>query len=104
MDWYKKLPMEEILIVDQYTEKWPNHLFDKFPNKPYNSFQWHMTPEKLSYWDVKSQQAKGIISESMGVNTKPAHKFNVKGYWILVDPTITDDMLENLKNCLMKIK
>jgi hypothetical protein len=29
---------------------------------------------------------KGEISKSMGVDTRPAHKFEVNGYWVMVDP------------------
>ena len=40
---------------------------------------------------------KGEISKSMGVDTKPAKQLNWKGYWILVDPKMSESDLKDIK-------
>lgn len=37
---------------------------------------------------------EGEISKSMGVNTKPAHKFEINGFWLLLDPNADDATLK----------
>jgi hypothetical protein len=43
----------------------------------------------------------GIISPSMAVDTRPAHKLDVAGYWILVDPNMPKPMFEKMKMAIM---
>jgi hypothetical protein len=38
----------------------------------------------------------GIVSESMGVNTKPAHRLQYGKYWVLVDPDMPEHTLNKL--------
>jgi len=45
----------------------------------------------------------GIFSKAMGVNTKPSHKINLNGYWILVDGQMPEKEFLKLKNHINKI-
>jgi hypothetical protein len=47
---------------------------------------------------MKTEQ--GEISKSMGVDTKPAHKLNYRGHWVLVAPEMPEKDLEDMKNAL----
>jgi hypothetical protein len=47
---------------------------------------------------------KGEISKSMGIDTKPAHSFKIKDYWILVDPTMPEHEVKTLKNHIEEIE
>ncbi len=47
---------------------------------------------------------KGTTSHSMGVNTKPAHRLDFNGHWILIDPTIPESKLEHIKELINQIK
>lgn len=40
---------------------------------------------------------KGQISKSMGVDTKPAHKFEIGKFWVMVDPKMPKEMFQILK-------
>ena len=42
----------------------------------------------------------GEISKPMNVNTKPAHRIEVDGYWILIDPSMPDEVFERFKRKL----
>ena len=75
------------------------------------NFYWYKSPEKSEYWDgiCKSMEEhshlwqpkeEGVISKSMGINTKPAHRFEVDGYWVMVDPQAPIDWVEELKKKL----
>lgn len=44
---------------------------------------------------------EGEISKSMGVETKPAHKLEIGGYWVLVDPKMPQPMIDRLKMAVM---
>jgi hypothetical protein len=46
---------------------------------------------------------KGLYSESMGVNTKPAHKIEIDGHWILFDPNMSEDKFNLCRVVLKKI-
>lgn len=46
-------------------------------------------------------EVKGEISTSMGVNTKPAHSFEVNGYWILIDPKMPEKDFLKLKEIIL---
>ncbi len=39
----------------------------------------------------------GEISKSMGVDTKPAHKFEIGKFWVMADPKMPKPMFENLE-------
>lgn len=39
----------------------------------------------------------GEISKSMGIDTKPAYKLEIQGYWVLVDPNAPKKFIEDLK-------
>ncbi len=41
------------------------------------------------------------ISSSMGVNTKPAHRLEYCGYWILVDLSMPEATFERIKNLIL---
>ncbi len=41
---------------------------------------------------------EGEISKSMGVDTKPAHKLDVNGFWVLVDPNAPVELVRDLKS------
>lgn len=43
----------------------------------------------------------GEISKSMGVDTKPAHKFQIGEYWVMADPKMPQPMFEKLKMAAM---
>jgi hypothetical protein len=43
----------------------------------------------------------GTISQPMGVNTKPAHKLEVNGYWVDVDPNAPEGLVGKIKNAIM---
>jgi hypothetical protein len=43
----------------------------------------------------------GQISKSMGVDTKPAHKFKIGEYWVMVDPNMPEEMFNFYKNKIM---
>lgn len=46
----------------------------------------------------------GFTSTSMGVNTKPAHRLDFNGHWILIDSTIPESKLEHIKDLINQIK
>jgi hypothetical protein len=46
----------------------------------------------------------GQVSTSMGVDTKPAHCFEIDGYWVLVDPNMPDEELNKLFPCTLIFK
>ena len=43
---------------------------------------------------------EGEISKSMGVDTKPAHRLEYKGHWILIDPKINEKYLGEIRMAL----
>jgi len=45
----------------------------------------------------------GEISKSMGVDTKPAHRFEINGFWVLVDSKMPKHEFEKFKQALLKI-
>ena len=45
---------------------------------------------------------QGEISKSMGVDTKPAHKFEINGYWLMLDPNADKATVEEVES-LVKI-
>jgi len=54
-----------------------------------------MTPQE------EKEKPQGEVSKSMGVDTKPAHNIQTKeGYWILVDPKMSEQDIWNLKMTL----
>jgi hypothetical protein len=40
---------------------------------------------------------QGEVSKSMGVDTKPAHKFKINGYWVMVDSKMSEKDFNKLK-------
>ncbi len=74
-------------------------------------FFWGDSIKGFDYWDEIHDDMivnpskyetlpQGEISPSMGVNTKPAHKLNYKGYWIDIDPNMPSEIVEQLKECV----
>lgn len=46
---------------------------------------------------------EGEFSTSMNVNTRPAHRFEVNGFWVLVDPKMPEKDFEKFKaKCIEK--
>lgn len=43
---------------------------------------------------------KGVISKSMGVDTKPAHKLQIGEHWVLIDPKFPKSMVNKLQELL----
>jgi hypothetical protein len=43
------------------------------------------------------ESEKGTISQSMGVDTKPAHRFMIGEHWVLVDPKMPEELFIKLK-------
>ena len=41
------------------------------------------------------KEPEGVISTAMGVNTRPAHRFEYKGHWVLVDPNMPEGMFND---------
>jgi hypothetical protein len=50
--------------------------------------------------NIKKQVFEPKISPSMNVNTRPAHRFEINGYWVLVDPKMPENEFENIKQQL----
>lgn len=46
------------------------------------------------------KEPEGVISTAMGVNTRPAHRFEYKGHWVLVDPNMPDEMFKNFTSLI----
>lgn len=46
---------------------------------------------------VQCEPCRGVVSESMGVNTKPAHQIDLEGYWVLIDSKAPIELIEKLK-------
>jgi molybdopterin-biosynthesis enzyme MoeA-like protein len=46
---------------------------------------------------------KGLYSESMGVNTKPAHKIEIDGHWILFDPNMSEEKFNLCSDVLKRV-
>ena len=51
-----------------------------------------MQPEKFS---------EGSISESMGVNTKPAYRLEIEGHWFLFSPSLTQEQHDHCSKALI---
>lgn len=47
---------------------------------------------------------KGEISKSMGVDTKPAHKFEINGYWLMLDPNADEATVKMLRDFIEDCK
>lgn len=62
-----------------------------------------INPNEGQFTTATTETENGIISESMGVNTKPAHKLEWEGFWILVDPTMPNEALNFLKYLIFGI-
>jgi len=43
------------------------------------------------------ESEKGTISQSMGVDTKPAHRFMIGEHWVLIDPKMPEELFIKLK-------
>ena len=70
-----------------------------------------MTPnfeEKLKEVQEKFQQGmnrtSGVISTSMGVNSKPTHKFYYKGFLVTIDGNLPEQDLLELKQLINTIE
>lgn len=46
------------------------------------------------------KEPEGVISTAMGVNTRPAHRFEYKGHWVLVDQKMPDEMFDNFTSLI----
>jgi hypothetical protein len=49
---------------------------------------------------ITTPYGTGIVSPSMNVNTKPAHRIEIDGYWVLIDPSMPDEVFERFKRKL----
>ena len=59
------------------------------------------TPEQVGIRRIPDDLPNfGQVSTSMGVNTKPAHRFEIDGYWVLVDPNMPKEILNKLETLL----
>ena len=47
---------------------------------------------------------EGEISKSMGVNTRPSYKFEINGYWLMLDPNADEATVEQVKDLIIKSK
>lgn len=43
----------------------------------------------------------GQISKSMGINTSPAHKIKIAGFWLLIDPQMPKHIVNNIEMACM---
>lgn len=43
----------------------------------------------------------GQISKSMGVNTSPAHKIEIAGFWVMLDPKMPKHIVNNIEMACM---
>jgi hypothetical protein len=41
---------------------------------------------------------EGEISKSMGIDTKPAFKFEINGFWLMLDPNADEATVEHVTN------
>ena len=57
----------------------------------------HLAREGKKPCKVQCGPCRGVVSEAMGVNTKPAHNIDCLGYWVLVDPKAPIELIEKLK-------
>jgi hypothetical protein len=48
------------------------------------------------------KKLNGIVSPSMAVDTRPAHKLEIAGYWILVDPNMPISLVRKIKIAIDK--
>jgi hypothetical protein len=46
----------------------------------------------------------GEISKSMGVDSKPSHKLNINGYWVLIDGKMPKEMFKQIQKDLKLLK
>jgi hypothetical protein len=44
---------------------------------------------------------QGEVSKSMGVDTKTAHRFEINGYWVMVDSKMPTSEFNHIKNELI---
>lgn len=56
--------------------------------------------KQIEYRDKQIETLSGTISKSMGVNTRPAHRFEIGDHWVLVDPKMDDEMFERMRNAV----
>lgn len=47
---------------------------------------------------------QGKISKSMGVNTRPSYKFEINGYWLMLDPNADEATVEQVQDLIKKSK
>jgi uncharacterized paraquat-inducible protein A len=43
---------------------------------------------------------EGEISKSMGIDTKPAHKFEINGFWLMLDPNADEATVEQVQGLI----
>lgn len=41
---------------------------------------------------------EGEISKSMAVNTRPSYKFEINGYWLMLDPNADEETVQYVKD------
>ena len=58
--------------------------------------------EKINETGIQPPTSKENIYKDMGVNTRPAHKLEINGYWILVDSKMPTEEFLKLKNKIQK--
>jgi hypothetical protein len=62
-----------------------------------DGFNHSMTDEDLQ----EAFGTQGEISKSMNINTRPAHKFEINGYWVMVDSKMPTSEFNHIKNELI---
>jgi hypothetical protein len=50
------------------------------------------------------EKTEGDFSHSMGVNTRPAHRFKINGYWVLVDGNMPDEDFKKIVEALLEVE
>jgi hypothetical protein len=48
------------------------------------------------------EKTEGDFSHSMGVNTRPAHRFKINGYWVLIDGNMSDEDFKKIVEVLLE--
>jgi hypothetical protein len=50
---------------------------------------------------IEVEMEPGQISKTMGVNTSPAHKIEIAGFWVLIDPQMPKHIVNNIEMACM---
>jgi hypothetical protein len=50
------------------------------------------------------EKTEGEFSHSMGVNTRPAHRFKINGYWVLIDGNMPTEDFKKIVETLLEVE